>query len=510
MPNIQILIVEDEEIIAKDIKNTLEKLEYTVSAVVSSGEEAVLKASETVPDLVLMDIVLKGDMDGIEAAKQIHDCFGIPVVYLTACSDDNTLQRAKISEPYGYILKPLGTRELHIGIEIALYKHRMEKRLRENERWLAAIVRCLGDGMIVTDAKGVITFMNPIAEALTDWKHEDVLGKNLIDVFSLTESPVKDVLGECNVTNLENYTTLTTRDGTSLPVENNITPIRDDKGETIGAVMAFRDITRRKEIDGNLLQSEKFESLRMMVSGITHEFKNILAIIQSNIQLLKTSHGEHKELASRLGIIGKMVFNGNEIIRRMKEFINVKQDTSYFIPVCMKDLAEQVIHSLMPRWDNVASAKGVTYRVNRKSLKKIPAVLGNPSELKEVIINIINNAFEAMPDGGCLTVRTWGKDDSVFIGISDAGEGMSEDVQKRLFDPFFTTRTPGRIGLGMSVAYGVMTRHGGKIDVKSEMGKGCTITLIFPIAVKKTTRSRKTQIIQPKRSINTNKKGGFN
>ncbi len=194
----------------------------------------------------------------------------------------------------------------------------------------------------------------------------------------------------------------------------------------------------------------------------------------------------------------------------MKEFINVKQDTSYFIPVCMKDLAEQVIHSLTPRWDNVDSAKGITYRVNWKSLKKIPAALGNPSELKEVIINIINNAFEAMPDGGCLTARTWGNGDSVFIGISDTGEGMSEDVQKRLFDPFFTTKTPGRIGLGMSVAYGVMTRHGGKIDVKSEVGKGCTITLMFPIAVKKTTRSRKTQIIQPKkRGITTNKKRGI-
>jgi hypothetical protein len=491
MANAQILIVEDEEIIAADIKDTLEELGYTVSAVVSSGKEAVQKASETAPDLVLMDIVLKGDMDGIEAAKQIQNYFNIPVVYLTACADDNTLQRAKISEPYEYVLKPLDARELHISIEIALYKHKTEKRFKEREQQLATITRCMGDGMIVTDVRGMITFMNPIAEALTGWKHEDASGRNLMDVFNLTENPIKEVLsGRGDVANLINYTTLITRDGTKLSVENNIAPIKDDKGgDVIGAVMAFRDITERKKIEENLLQSEKYESLKMMISGITHEFKNILAIIQGNAQLLKTSYGEHKGLTNRLGIISKMISDGDEIIRRMKEFTNVKKDISYFMPVCMRDLTRQAIHSQAPRWKDVAGAKGMN--INQKSLKKIPEVLGNPLELKEVLINIINNAFEAMPDGGCLTARAWGENNNVFISISDTGEGMSEDVQKRIFDPFFTTKTPGRIGLGMSVAFGMMTRHGGKIDVKSEVGEGSTITLTLPIAAKKTTRPRK-------------------
>ena len=491
MANAQILIVEDEGIIAADTKDTLEKLGYTVSAVVSSGKEAVQKASETTPDLVLMDIVLKGDMDGIEAAKQIRNCFSIPVVYLTACADDNTLQRAKISEPYGYVLKPLDARELHISIEIALYKHKMEKKFKEREQQLATITRCMGDGMIVTDVRGMITFMNPIAEALTGWKHEEASGRNLIEVFNLTENPIKEVLsGRGDVANLINYTTLITRDGTKLSVENNIAPIKDDKGgDVIGAVMAFRDITERKKMEESLLQSEKYESLKITISGITHEFKNILAIIQGNAQLLKTSYGEHKGLTNRLSIISKMISDGDEIIRRMKEFINIKKDISYFMPVCMRDLTRQAIRSQTPRWEDVAGAKSIN--INQKSLKKIPAVLGNPSELKKVLMNIINNAFEAMPDGGCLTARTWSENDSVFISISDTGEGMPEDVQKRIFDPFFTTKTPRRIGLGMSVAFGMMTRHGGKIDMKSEVGEGCTITLTLPIAAKKTTRPRK-------------------
>lgn len=131
MPKTKILIVEDEIIPAKDIQTCLRKLGYTVSGIASSGEEAIQKASEICPDLVLMDIKLKGDMNGIEAAKQIKESFSIPIVYLTAYADDATLQAAKITEPYGYILKPFEERDIHINIEIALYKHKMEMERKQ-------------------------------------------------------------------------------------------------------------------------------------------------------------------------------------------------------------------------------------------------------------------------------------------------------------------------------------------------------------------------------------------
>ncbi|MHC5034564.1 MAG: response regulator, partial [Planctomycetota bacterium] len=127
MANARIQVVEDESIVALDIKDNLEILGYNVVAVESSGEPAIQKAIETRPDLVLMDIRLKGEMDGIEAAQQIRAHLGTPVIYLTAYADEATLQRAKITEPYGYILKPFEERELHTTIEMALYKHRMEK-----------------------------------------------------------------------------------------------------------------------------------------------------------------------------------------------------------------------------------------------------------------------------------------------------------------------------------------------------------------------------------------------
>ena len=133
MEKAQILVVEDERIVAKNIQNKLKKFGYDIPAVAYSGEEAIKKIAETHPDLVLMDINLEGDMDGIQAAEQIRTRFDIPVIYLTAYADEETMQRAKVTEPYSYILKPFQAEELQTNIELALYKHKMDKELRESE-----------------------------------------------------------------------------------------------------------------------------------------------------------------------------------------------------------------------------------------------------------------------------------------------------------------------------------------------------------------------------------------
>jgi len=134
------MVVEDENIVAKDIRNTLEKLGYDVPCIVSAGEDAIKKVSELNPDLVLMDIMLKGEIDGIDAAEKVRNRFNIPVVYLTAYTDEKTLARAKITEPYAYILKPFEPRELHINIEMALYRHKMEEKIRRYNEELEELV----------------------------------------------------------------------------------------------------------------------------------------------------------------------------------------------------------------------------------------------------------------------------------------------------------------------------------------------------------------------------------
>ena len=265
MTNIQILVVEDEGIIAKDIQNMLNSLGYAVPAVASSGKEAIKKAAETHPNLVLMDIVLEGDMDGVEATEQIRERFDIPVIYITAYGDDKTLQRAKITEPYGYILKPFEERELQTAIEMALYKHKMESRLRQSEKWLSTILRSIGDAVIATDMKGFITFMNPVAEALTGWQHEDAKRKPLKEVFNIvnenTQNSVEDLvargLRQGAVVELANHTLLTAKNGKRRPVDVRCSPITDDKGGITGVVFVFTDITERRRAEEVLQEKEK-------------------------------------------------------------------------------------------------------------------------------------------------------------------------------------------------------------------------------------------------------------
>lgn len=191
MEKSRIMVVEDEGIVAMDIKNTLKSLGYDVVAVAASGEEAIEKATETRPDLALMDIRLKGDMDGVEAAEKLNDRFDIPVVYLTAYSDEHTLHRAKVTEPFGYILKPFEKRELYTAVEMALYKHKMEVELRFSKESFHAIVSKSPDGIIIVDREGVARYVNPTAEVLLNRRAEELLG-NMIG-FPVVAGAVTEV-----------------------------------------------------------------------------------------------------------------------------------------------------------------------------------------------------------------------------------------------------------------------------------------------------------------------------
>ena len=188
MPKARILIVEDEGIIAQDIRASLQELGYEVCATVATGEEAVRKAEAERPDLALVDVVLQGGMDGIEAAHFIHSRFRVPIVYLTAYADDKMLERAKMTEPFGYLIKPFRDRELHSTIEMALFRHEMGVKLRENQEWLSVMLNSIADALIATDENGFVKLMNPVAELLTGWTADKANGRPLEAVFSMERS----------------------------------------------------------------------------------------------------------------------------------------------------------------------------------------------------------------------------------------------------------------------------------------------------------------------------------
>ena len=265
MEEAQILVVEDESIVAEHIRRSLKKLGYSVSSVVNTGEKAVKEVEKNSPDLVLMDIVLQGETDGIETAKQIRSRFNIPVVYLTAYSDEKILERAKITEPFGYVIKPFNERDLRINIEIALYKHKMERDLKESEQWLAATLKSLGEAVIATDKKGIIKIINPFAEILTGWTREEALGKPLANVFNVisegtdkqVEDPVTMAIRQDSFYGLADKTVLISKEGARTPVDIIGTAIKDEKDLIIGVVLVFYDIIERIRIDETLKRALK-------------------------------------------------------------------------------------------------------------------------------------------------------------------------------------------------------------------------------------------------------------
>jgi len=270
MRKTKILVVEDESIVARDIKNMLLGLGYEVTAVVSGARAAIQKSQETNPDLVLMDVMLQGEVTGVEAAERIYTQFSIPVVYLTAYADSNTVQQAKKTEPFGYIIKPFEERELQTTIEIALYKYKMQMELKERERWLSTILKSIGDGVIATNQDGMITFMNPLAETLTGWNQNEALNKPLSDVFKvMNESPgkiqkiyVKKILkGEGPALSDGRY--LLSRRGRKTPIDPRLEPIKNDGGNISGMVLAFTDITPRKKAEDELKKSWEQQKIAM-------------------------------------------------------------------------------------------------------------------------------------------------------------------------------------------------------------------------------------------------------
>ena len=255
MAKAKIMVVEDEGLVVLAIRQCLENLGYEVPGTFATGEEAVERAGDLCPDLVLMDIRLKGEMDGITAAEQIREALGIPVIYLTAYSDESTLERAKITEPFGYVLKPFEEKSLQTAIEMGLYKSRMQRKLQQTTDRLSTILRCIGDGVIVADTKGEVSFLNPAAEDITAFTQEEAIGKNLSEIIRVlnsktrqrTDLPLTKTIIDGQKIMQEDYL-LVAKDGKELPVDFSVAPIRNENDNTTGIVLAIRDATERTRV----------------------------------------------------------------------------------------------------------------------------------------------------------------------------------------------------------------------------------------------------------------------
>ncbi|HEY4178061.1 MAG TPA: response regulator [Kofleriaceae bacterium] len=271
----RILIVEDDRVVARDIQQQLERIGHTVVGSAARGDEVLSLVRVTRPTLVLMDIRLEGDIDGIAAAKTLRAQHPVPVVFLTAYADEQTVKRASGAEPLGYLVKPFDDSQLRTTIELALYKHAADQRLRESEQRYAVTLASIADAVIASDAEGRITFMNPVATTLTGWAREDGIGRRLDEVYRIVDDETDELLQMSaeqvirlgTTVGLAKRTVLLARDGTRVPVEDSIAPMFDETSAIKGSVLVFRDTSQRRLAEEAEVRQRTFARLELAVRG---------------------------------------------------------------------------------------------------------------------------------------------------------------------------------------------------------------------------------------------------
>ena len=236
-----------------------------------------------------------------------------------------------------------------------------------------------------------------------------------------------------------------------------------------------------KQAQDQIVQAEKLRAMGEMASGVAHDFNNVLAVVLGNIQLLlhQLDRLSPEEVREGLKVIERSSKDGAETIRRIQEFTGVRRDRE-FVTLSLNEIVMEVVSITQPRWKDQTQKKGIQVGLTTQ-LGEIPMIMGNPPELREVLTNIVFNAVDAMPKGGEVIITTQPQaEDWVEVRIADTGIGMTEEVIKRVFDPFFTTKGVTNSGLGMSVSYGIIKRHGGEILIESKLGKGTSFVIHLP------------------------------
>ena len=354
--------------------------------------------------------------------------------------------------------------------------------LEKSEERYHNLIEFANIGIIVSE-KNIITHINRNAAEIYGYSQDELIGQSpsvlvpkkyreqhrqLLKQHSTQEKEIKTIYEEEGIR----------KDGATFPLEVSFA-LTNPQEDTVIAVM--RDITNRKEMEYKLLQAEKLKSLGELAGGVAHDFNNVLAAILGRVQLLKMQFNppdgiqEQRKsminLMKSLGVIEKASFDGAETVRRIQEFARKRSDDKDFTQIEINELLDNSLEFTRMRWKDQTESKGITIDIQREFSQLAPT-LGSASELREVFTNIINNALDAMPEGGTLRIATCKEDDLVVINIADTGVGIPEAIRDRIFDPFYTTKGVRSTGLGMSISYGIINRHKGTIGVESSEGTG--------------------------------------
>ncbi len=495
MDHVRILVVEDEVIVARTIANQLNQLGYMVTGKASSGAVAIALALETKPQLVLMDIILKGDMDGITAAARIREQLDIPVVFLTAYADDKTLQRAKLTQPFGYVVKPFTSKDLKIAVEIGLLKHQLEQDLRENRDRLATLLNSMSDAVIATNEQAKVTFMNPAAELITGWKQVDAQGKDISTIFNIVdeiteaalENPVIKVLRDQKVVYLGEFTSLITKKGKKIPIGDSASPIMRRPNQIDGVVIVFWDISERRQtelLERALNQERELNHLKsLFISTVSHDFRNPLTVIQTAVELIEIQ-GDNLPAAKK-SIYLQRIKGAVQSMKELMEDVLFMGKSDVGKLECHPDLVnlEQVCREFIAEFSLVTNDG---HQIMFTCHNECTDTLIDEKLLHYIVINLLSNAVKYSPQNKNIQVDLTCdfREKVAILQIQDQGIGIPEVDQKRLFESFYRATNVQSIqgtGLGLVIVKKCVEAHQGKISFTSQVGVGTTFKIILPL-----------------------------
>jgi PAS domain S-box-containing protein len=480
-----ILVVEDDEGLSRLIAKSLKTIDVNVE-VVHSGADAIDWIADNSPLITLMDYRLP-DMTARQIVDSLKDRkIDFPFIVMTGHGDEKVAVEMMKAGARDYIVKQGQFFELLPSVIKWVFKElETEKKLTKannalgkSEKKYRSIVDNALVGVYKSNMNGDMVYANHALSNMFGYvTPEEMMSGGILQIYKNKEdrdSLVTKLQASGCVDEFE--CECVKKDGSGVDII--LTATLEDN--IISGMMI--NITSRKRMEKILIQSEKLRAMGVMAAGIAHDFNNVLAIINGYTQLLEGSCEGNEELLNGFRAINKAVEDGSETVRRLSEFTRMEKSTAKHVSVNMVEVVEQSINFSKPKWKDVAQASGATYEIDTEGLTSVRDVLGNPAELREIVINLINNAIDAMSGGGRITFRTWEKGHSIFMSMADNGCGMSKEVQSKIFDPFYTTKGVEGSGLGMSVSYGIVGKHGGSIDVISQVGKGTVFTIELPIA----------------------------
>ncbi len=483
----KILIVEDEGIIAIDLRRKLEQANYFVTGVAADATEAFAELNRELPDLVLMDIRLRGPEDGIDIAAGVRDKYRLPVIFVTSHADDETLQRAKITEPSGYIVKPFAGVNFRAQIEMALWKHQMEARLRASEAWFAATFRNVADALITTDADGNIVLMNGPAEKLTGWTNAEAKGQGLFEVLRVFDEktgmpavhPLEAIFDERELDAGTAIFKLFNRDNGSVLIEAEMSANRDESGLLLGVVAAFRDVTERRKAEQQERQLQKINAIALLATGLARELTESLKRMDE--PLTRLISGAKGQTLRMLAEIYKHAGRQQTLINEL----GALGKTEYAEPV---EVDLNVVLSGME--ERFRKSLGRFRTLNLNLTPHLPRIRVEQDGLRDNLMRLVSDSREAMPDGGMMEISTElatasNGNQSVLLSIRDTGKRIKTGNRIQAFDPYYQTR-PGSRNSGMSLAfvYQFVAASGGSVEVAAPTGleSGTRFILTFPAA----------------------------